>query len=483
MARNTEAEQMRKFTDWGPAFLVLVATMVALFAAPSMVRRVEFAQTSARVTLARQALGEDDILLRIDQAVRRVAESVAPSVAHIDVRVTNRRMFGSSSGSGWLFDEAGHVVTNSHVLRGADRIRVQLNDGRLFEAELVGADPLTDIAVLRLPDVDGLIPAARATGIHPRQGERVFAFGSPFGFKFSMSEGIISGLGREPAGAVAASSGYTNFIQTDAAVNPGNSGGPLVNVLGQVVGMNVAIATGNDSEGTTEGQSAGISFAIPLAVIESVVTQLIDNGEVRRGFLGISLPRRLEDAQRTGFNGYGVLVPSVSQGGPADLAGVEAGDVITALDGQQITGIGVLRSLISTVQPGETIELNIWRDGEQMLLTPTLVQADAEVTVGSSVRGELIRLGLQFDTGDESAEQPPVIRWVAPGSPALETGFSSGQRVVAIEGESVGSVGEMTERLAEAGLLLGRRVEVVVEEPDFDTGETLRRTMIVQLNR
>ncbi len=475
---------MRKFTDWGPAFLVLVATMVALFAAPSMVRRVEFAQTSARVTLARQALGDDDILIRIDQAVRRIAESVAPSVAHIDVRVENRTRFARSSGSGWLFDTDGHIVTNSHVLRGAERIRVQLHDGRLFEAELVGADPLTDIAVLRLPDVDGLIPVVRATDGQPRQGERVFAFGSPFGFKFSMSEGIISGLGREPAGAVAASSGYTNFIQTDAAVNPGNSGGPLVNVYGQLIGMNVAIATGSDSEGTTEGQSAGISFAIPLAVIESVVKQLIDHGEVRRGFLGVSLPRRSGDALRAGYNGYGVLVPGVSDGGPADLAGMQSGDVITAIDGQQVTGYGVLRSLISTVQPGEKIDINIWRDGDEFVLSPVLAQAGAAVTVGSSVLGELGRLGLQFGQGRRvEPNARPIMSWVFPNSPALEMGFSSGQRIAQVNGKSVRTIGEMTAEFAEAGLLVGREVEVVVEDLDLDTGETQRKTMKLRINR
>ncbi|MFG0259308.1 MAG: trypsin-like peptidase domain-containing protein [Phycisphaerales bacterium JB041] len=475
---------MRKFTDWGPAFLVLVATMVALFAAPSMVRKVEFAQTSARVTLARQALEEDDILIRIDQAVRQIAESVSPSVVHIDVRVENRALFASSSGSGWLFDADGHIVTNSHVLRGADRIRVQLNDGRLFEATLVGADPLTDIAVLRLPNVDGLIPAVRATDVHARQGERVFAFGSPFGFKFSMSEGIVSGLGREPAGAVAASSGYTNFIQTDAAVNPGNSGGPLVNVRGQVVGMNVAIATGNDSEGTTEGQSAGISFAIPLAVIESVVTQLIYNGEVRRGFLGVNLPRRWDDAQRAGYNGYGVYVPGVSEGGPAELAGLKVGDVITAIDGETVTGVGVLRSMISTVQPGETIDLRVWRGGDELVISPVLAEAGAEVTVGSSVLGELQRIGLQFG-GNNSVGMGdrPVMSWVFPGSPAVEMGFASGQRIVEVGGEPVRTIGDMTERFVEAGLLIGREVEVLVEELDLDTGETRRQARTLRINR
>src|SRR5262249_19153086 len=148
-----------------------------------------------------------------------------------------------------------------------------------IRGELFAADPYTDIAVVKVPESDDVFPARRATGLQPQQGDNVFVFGSPFGFKFSMSQGIISGLGRDPT-AAAEFGGYTNYIQTDAAVNPGNSGGPLVDIKGRVIGMNVAIATARSSDGTTtdEGQSAGISFAIPLGTIESVVDQLITRG-------------------------------------------------------------------------------------------------------------------------------------------------------------------------------------------------------------
>jgi S1-C subfamily serine protease len=477
---------MRKFTDWGPAFVVLAATVAALLLGPSMVRRVEFAQTSARVSLARQALGEDDILERIDQAVRRVAEAVEPSVVHIDVRLPGMgRWHPSSSGSGWLFDADGHVVTNAHVVRGAESIRVQLSDGRLFTGEVVGADPLTDIAVVGLGAAESLIPAVRATGQQPRQGERVFAFGSPFGFKFSMSEGIISGLGREPAGAVAASSGYTNFIQTDAAVNPGNSGGPLVNVRGQVVGMNVAIATGAESEGTVEGQSAGISFAIPLTVIESVVDQLIETGAVRRGFLGINLPRATDTPEAVGFNGFGVLVPAVTSGGPADQAGLRPDDVILSINGHPATGVGVLRSLISIVRPGEVAELRVWRDGDELTIPVTLGEADAEVVVGPSVIEELGRIGLTFWTGRGTLawDDQPVIEWVAGNSPAAETGFERNQRVLRVGAAEVETLRDMTDQLAAQGLLLGRPVDIVVEAQNLDTKEPEERTLRLRLAR
>jgi S1-C subfamily serine protease len=194
---------MRRISAYGPAALVLVACVAVLFLTPAVLRNAGHASAEARITLARAQLEGDDILERIDR----------------------------SSGSGWVYDAAGHVVTNAHVVRGAERITVQFVDGRLLEADLVGIDPFTDIAVIRASASSGVFPLRRDSGHVPRQGERVFAFGSPFGFKFSMSEGIISGLGRDPMGSIEFG-GFTNFIQTDAAVNPGNSGGPLVSARG-----------------------------------------------------------------------------------------------------------------------------------------------------------------------------------------------------------------------------------------------------------
>ena len=232
---------MRRFTAYGPSIVVLLFTCLALIVAPAMIGRMRDADTAARITLARMVLDEDDILLRIDRAVTAIAETIEPSIVHIDVQSEwiddegGRRGGSRSTGSGWVYDRAGNIVTNAHVVRGAERITVQFEDGRFADAELVGIDPFTDIAVIRLTDPITVFPAPRDSGHIPRRGERVFAFGSPFGFKFSMSEGIISGLGRDPM-STAEFGGFTNFIQTDAAVNPGNSGGPLVSARGRVIG-------------------------------------------------------------------------------------------------------------------------------------------------------------------------------------------------------------------------------------------------------
>lgn len=476
---------MRRITQWSPAVVVLLATVVALIVGPGMVRRVEYARSVARVTLAKQSLQDDDILVRMDRAIRHISEAVEPSVVHIDVRQSSDSLFASSSGSGWVFDHQGHVVTNAHVIRGADRIRVQLSDGRLFESTLVGADPFTDIAVLKLPTTEALFPVERATSSHPHQGDRVFAFGSPFGFKFSMSEGIISGMGREPAGAVALANGYTNFIQTDAAVNPGNSGGPLVNVTGKLIGMNVAIATGSQSQGTTEGQSAGISFAIPLRVIESVVTQLIDTGKVERGFLGISLPRSNNQAHDVGYNGYGVLVPAVSRDGPADKAGLKPGDVITEIDGQQVTGVGVLRSLISTIKPGQEVGLKVWRDGQTRTLKVVLDRASPEVVINGGVLREMARFGMQLNNSRGNGDDEPIVTRVLENSLADQAGFEPGQHIVSVDGHPVDTLDECTTAMVQSGMLVGRPVKVGVEQMamDDDGNNVIEKTLTIRLSR
>lgn len=471
---------MRRFVSIGPALLVVTAVLVALALTPALVKRATFASAEARITLARQSLDDDDILARIDRAVANIAEAVEPSIVHIEM--PSRRGDGMfrrlASGSGWIYDEAGHVVTNAHVVRGEGQINVQFSDGRTTSATVIGADPYTDIAVLKLDTRGGLFPARRATGQRPRQGERVFAFGSPFGFKFSMSEGIISGLGRDPASAVEFG-GFTNFIQTDAAVNPGNSGGPLVDIRGRVIGMNVAIATGRDSQGTTEGQSAGISFAIPLATIESIVEQLVDRGEVRRGFLGISMP---SEAHRIdlghGQVTTGVLVADVQEDSPASLAGLQAGDVILAIDGARVPAVAALRSTISTLPPGEQIELRIYRDGDTQTIEVTLDEMPQDLLARSAITQIPMRLGMQLSN---RPGQGATVTGVMPRLPAAQAGFETGQVVRRVGEQRVRTVEQALLAMLEEGLLLGRTVEVTVEVPEPEEGESSTKTINIRM--
>ncbi len=366
---------MRKLHSYGPSLIVLAAALAVLVIGPFAVQELTFAHSKARIVQASERLQNNGILEELNQAYRDIATLVEPSVVHISTVQRLRDRWGTlkevtSSGSGWIYDNDGHIVTNFHVVKGADRIQVQLHTGKLRDAVFVSADESTDIAVIQ-------IPAAR---LHPavlaeeedrvEQGDLVFAFGSPFDFRFSMSSGVVSGMGRH-VGVIrddrGRAIGYENFIQVDAAINPGNSGGPLTDVRGRVIGMNTAIATGRQSS-FEEGQFAGIGLAIPIDMIVPVVDQLIETGVVAKGFLGITGGElTVRDAQRLelrGFGGRGVVVTSVSPDGPAYAAGIERSDIITHVNDDAVGSMSQLRSVISTMLPGDIARLRIWRDSE-----------------------------------------------------------------------------------------------------------------------
>lgn len=472
---------MRRFVSFGPAFVVLVATLVVLVAAPSAVRRVGYASTGARVELAAQVLEQDNVLEMINRATKAIADRVRPAIVHIEIRSSAResgRIVGST-GSGWLFDDAGHVVTNAHVVRSGDRARVTFFDGRMMPARVIGRDPLTDIAVVRVEADGGLFPLDLATHRLPEQGERAFAFGSPFGFRFSMTEGIVSGLGRTPSTADFGE--YTNFIQHDAAVNPGNSGGPLIDVQGRVIGMNTAIATGRGSGEPDDntGDSAGISFAIPVGTIEPVVRQLIEFGRVERGFLGIRLSG---DAGRIehddGRVTLGALVEWVDGESPAFAAGLQAGDVITEVDGYPVDGQVALQALVASRRPGERVGMTVVREDGKVSTTVELGKLPTNVLAERVVRSIVRELGVEVTVG---ADGPLVLR-VLPEGTGYASGFRAGQTVLSIGGRSVDSPLGFYGQLGAAGLLEGETVSVEVLESGFDAPGR-KRTLEVSIRR
>ena len=361
---------MRRIEFLGPSLVVLAAAGVLLFVGPTAVRQVSQGMVASQMSSAEARLHSGSILDQMSQASRDVAVLVEPSVVHVSsAGIMSGRGGGrtfNNSGSGWVYDAAGHIVTNAHVVEGATRLEVQLFDGERREAKLLGADLRTDIAVLQV-DAQGLVPAQREAQ-DPQQGDMVFAFGSPFDFRFSMSNGIVSGVGRA---AGISEIEYENFIQTDAAINPGNSGGPLTNTKGHVVGMSTAIATGRGN-GVSQGQFSGIGLAIPISMIDNVVDQLIDHGEVIKGYLGISMRNTEElgripirdpmlQATAKNFQGDGVVVEYVSPQSPAELVGLGIGDVITQFAGQRIESVAQLKTLIASCQPNESVRVDAWR--------------------------------------------------------------------------------------------------------------------------
>ncbi len=356
---------MRKLSDYGPSLIVLFTAAVVLLAGPFAVREITFARDQARIHQAAHRLAESDVLAELNQAYRDIATFVEPSVVHISAaQFVRTAPFGEieprlSTGSGWIFDDLGHVVTNYHVVEDAQRIEVQLYDGELREAELLGSDPTTDIAVLKIPP-GRLHPAELADPSESvLQGDLVFAFGSPFNFRFSMSSGVISGKGRS-VGVIRSETGqaYENFIQVDAAINPGNSGGPLTDFRGRVIGMNTAIPT-------EDGEFSGVGLAIPVSMIYPTVSQIVETGVVSKGFLGISALDRQQpvawEMRTMQFTGFGVVIGHIASDSPFTDNGLHIGDIITHVNNQQVATIAQFQTAISAVDADDEVYVRLWR--------------------------------------------------------------------------------------------------------------------------
>lgn len=474
---------MRKFVSFTPAIVVMLIVAMMMYLAPSFLDRYANAQQKARITLARNVLADDDILRRIDRAIAAIGDSIEPTVVHIEtipegqVFDENAQMIGSySSGAGWIYNTDGYIITNAHVVKESEKVAVEFFNGNVVEGSVTGSDIYTDIAVIRVEPSSTTFPAMRASDRLPRVGERIFAFGSPFGFKFSMSEGIVSGLGRQAQGARIIG-GYTNYIQTDAAVNPGNSGGPLVNTDGHVIGMNVAIATAASTVGSNPedsgGDSAGISFAIPLGTIEPIVLQLIEHGSVSRGYLGIrydsSRNGRVGVETSDGRTAYGVRISSVEADGPSDKGGVLPSDVVMSVQGSPVTNAEALTSLISSQRAGEPIELIVYRDGEFVELDVTLGQMEPVVLA------QRLAEPIQFQLGAVLTPDRDGVRIVRvwQGLPAAMAGLTAGDVITTINGSSFADLPNFYVDMAEQGLLTGRTVEVSVLRTD-DTTVSMR---------
>ncbi|MEM6671892.1 MAG: trypsin-like peptidase domain-containing protein [Planctomycetota bacterium] len=314
--------------------------------------------------LPERGRAEDEIARGVSAAFERVSADIAPSV----VRIESLRAFRGGrqpvgQGSGFVIDRDGLVVTNEHVVRGSDAVRVTLLDGRAFEAEIVGRDSESDLAVLRI-DADGLVEAPLRTNEPARVGEWVIAVGNPLGLGHSVSAGIVSGRGR-----TANITTYEDFIQTDAAINPGNSGGPLVDLEGRVIGVNTAVA-----DVRMGGQ--GIGFAIPAPMVDFVVGQLARSGRVDRGYVGINLLELSDSAvSRLGYDGASrVAVRSVVEGGPAERAGLRANDLVVAVDDRPVTTLQQLMANIARLSPGTEVEIEVRRDGASRVLPVRLAK-------------------------------------------------------------------------------------------------------------
>ncbi|GAA6166424.1 DegQ family serine endoprotease [Sessilibacter corallicola] len=339
-----------------------------------------------------------------------------------------------SIGSGFLVSSDGYLLTNNHVIEDADEIVVRLQDRREFIAELIGTDPRSDLALLKV-DAKKLPYLNFAEPKELRVGDWVLAIGSPFGLDFSASAGIVSAIGRSIPSEE--NGNYVPFIQTDVAINPGNSGGPLFNLKGEVVGINSQIYT-------RSGGSIGLSFAIPASVALNVVDQLKSKGRVDRGWLGVMI-QEVDKSLADSFGlkkPEGALVARVEPGSPAQTAGVQNGDIITRFNGQKIIESGDLPHAVGITTPGDTVEMQVIREGRKKLLDVTVTALDSGVAfaVDDSFGGssDNSKLGMVVDNlprelaNQFDINEGVVVRSVSPNGPAAEAGIQEGDVITQI---------------------------------------------------
>ncbi len=346
-------------------------------------------------------------------------------------------------GSGFVISQDGYIVTNNHVVEDAEQIKVKLSNGDEYSAKVVGRDPKTDLAVVKIDGVKDLHALALGNSEDAKVGSWVVAVGSPFGLEQTVTQGIISGKGR-----VIGSGPYDDFIQTDASINPGNSGGPLVNMKGEVIGINSAI--------NPNGQ--GIGFAIPINMAKSVIPQLEQKGSVTRGWLGVKI-QQLTPALEKSFgvkDKEGALVAEVSKGTPADKAGIERGDVITKFDGKPVGDSRDLSRIVAATPVGKMVNVDLIRDGKaieravkigEMEQTTETAQAPSKKTVGITVQEltpEIAQsLGLKQTSG-------VVVAKVEPGSAADDANIQSGDVIQEVNRQPVKDVQDFIQKMDQA---------------------------------
>ncbi|HIJ86601.1 MAG TPA: DegQ family serine endoprotease [Desulfuromonadales bacterium] len=402
-------------------------------------------------------------ILSTQRAFSNVSKKVTPSVVNIST-VSRKKViqpffeanpffedfFGGpqtrqnkSLGSGFLISKDGYIVTNDHVVRDAESIQVKLSNDKVYDAKVVGGDQKTDIAVIKINAAD-LPTAVLGDSDKLEVGQWAIAIGNPFGLDRTMTVGVISATGRSNMGIET----YENFIQTDASINPGNSGGPLLNVYGEVVGINTAIVAA--------GQ--GIGFAIPVNMAKPVFAQLMAKGSVSRGYMGVTIqPITEELAKSFGLKqAKGALINDIITGGPADKAGVKQGDVITGLNGIEVKDPSHLQRLVAEAGIGKIVKMSIFRDGKALELSVTLASAENAPRQrqkvdrgGNHQEGEADLLGLIVENSDQ--DDGVVVIDALRGGAAAESGIKRGDVIVSINRSRIANTTEYARMLQQAG--------------------------------
>ena len=394
-----------------------------------------------------------------------LVDKVSPAVVNIRVSQTLttgghfgdeafRRFFGlpdvpgggerevASAGSGVIVDaENGYILTNHHVVDQADQIQISTIDGEVFDAEIVGSDAATDIAVIKV-DASGLTDMPIGDSERVRVGDFVLAIGNPFGLGHTVTSGIVSALGRSGISR----DGYEDFIQTDASINPGNSGGALVNLRGELVGINSAIIS-------RTGGNVGIGFAVPTEIASSIMRQILDFGEVRRGLLGVSIAdvnAEVAEALSSSVTS-GALITRVEPGSAAEEAGLQVDDIIVGVNEKKIGGAAELRNTIGLMRSGDEVEIEYVRDNDTRKTSTELGQQRATASVGAEIHPGLV--GAQFAEASTTRDGGVEVTAVEPGSPAAQRGLRAGDVITAINRRPVRSLNELNEIASSSRIL------------------------------
>jgi len=367
-----------------------------------------------------------------------------------------RRFRQEGAGSGFIISKDGYILTNSHVVGDADRIRVKLHDGREFDAKRIGSDERSEVAVIKI-EAEGLPTVKLGDSSDLDVGEWVIAVGNPFGLTETVTAGIVSALGRNNIGIA----DYENFIQTDAAINPGNSGGPLLNIKGEVVGINTAIFS-------QSGGYMGVGFAIPINMAANIKEQLVKSGKVTRGYLGVYLQALTPDLAETfklDEDATGILIADVEEDSAAEEAGLQQDDVVIKLNGRDVDDIGRFRNDVSSHPPGSELELTILRRGKQKRIKAVTQALPGEDETSEAITEIYETLGLEVnevsheysDRFGYDLNEGVIVTDVAPDGRAAQAGIRPATLITSVNLQRVRSVAEFNEAL-EASMETGRVV-------------------------
>lgn len=413
-----------------------------------------------------------------------VVEQVQNAVVNISARSQDQSLpwwhqragMATSSGSGFFFRQDGYILTNNHVVQGAQEMTVRTATGFEYEAKLVGADPETDLAVLKVEPEHEVTVIQFGDSDKLKVGDWAIAIGNPFpqqGLDRSVTVGVISAIGRSQLNFGRETPEYQYYIQTDASINPGNSGGPLLNLRGECIGVNAAISS-------PTGGSVGIGFAIPINLARAIVPDLIEVGKPQRGWLGVWLDNITErEAKRQGLAAVrGVVIDSVFANSPAERAGIKSGDIVVRFNGLEVGNASQLSVLVSTVRRGDTIEMELIRDGARQTARAIIGDRDQFLASGQTAPEpedteqfrwmgmELLTFTPEIASAVSTEHVPGVyVSRVYPGSPADRSSIARGTIILQVNSETVKALGDVEQIVRQMGGS-AQRIPLIVQEPD-----------------